>query len=268
MPLNVRLRGRSRAEPRPGQGARSRAPACSGAPASGLSTGVDSPNPEGFGGRCPRPRGPVQPPRTAARTGEWDMGGQSISIARTAQRNVKNWKDAAMARSWTTAGMLVAEGKLRRWRASAPAPSRRGVRLDGHHDLRPNPAEPLGVQVLDELGQRNLPRLLPVVVQRAELGRVQPKLAGHLHVGVGEPVPCSCVDPSLPPRWENLRLCHISRPSDGTPRSIACRLAPASARGDPAPGSPAGTRPAGKWRRCRRGRSVDALDGDLDPRPS
>ena len=37
-----------------------------------------------------------------------------ISIARTTQRNVKNWKDAAMARRWTAAGMLAAEGKFRR----------------------------------------------------------------------------------------------------------------------------------------------------------
>lgn len=37
-----------------------------------------------------------------------------ISVTRTTQRNVKNWKDAAMARRWTAAGMLVAEGKFRR----------------------------------------------------------------------------------------------------------------------------------------------------------
>ncbi len=37
-----------------------------------------------------------------------------ISIARTTQRNVKRWRDAAMARRWTAAGMLVAEGKFRR----------------------------------------------------------------------------------------------------------------------------------------------------------
>src|SRR5512134_3815336 len=37
-----------------------------------------------------------------------------ISIARTTQRNVKNWKDAAMVRRWTAAGMLVAESKFRR----------------------------------------------------------------------------------------------------------------------------------------------------------
>ncbi len=37
-----------------------------------------------------------------------------ISIARTTQRNVKCWKDASMARRWTAAGMLVAEGQFRR----------------------------------------------------------------------------------------------------------------------------------------------------------
>jgi hypothetical protein len=37
-----------------------------------------------------------------------------ISIARTTQRNVKKWTDAAMVRRWTAAGMLVAETKFRR----------------------------------------------------------------------------------------------------------------------------------------------------------
>jgi transposase-like protein len=37
-----------------------------------------------------------------------------ISIARTTQRNVKNWKDAAMVRRWTAAGMLVTESQFRR----------------------------------------------------------------------------------------------------------------------------------------------------------
>lgn len=44
-----------------------------------------------------------------------------ISIARTTQRNVKNWKDASMARRWTAAGMLVAESNFRR--------------LKGHRDM-------------------------------------------------------------------------------------------------------------------------------------
>jgi putative transposase len=44
-----------------------------------------------------------------------------ISIARSTQRNVKNWKDAAMARRWTAAGMLVAESKFRR--------------IKGHNDM-------------------------------------------------------------------------------------------------------------------------------------
>jgi putative transposase len=37
-----------------------------------------------------------------------------ISVVRSTQRNVKNWKDAAMARRWTAAGMLVAERQFRR----------------------------------------------------------------------------------------------------------------------------------------------------------
>jgi hypothetical protein len=37
-----------------------------------------------------------------------------ISVTRTTQRNVKRWRDAAMARRWTAAGMLVAEAKFRR----------------------------------------------------------------------------------------------------------------------------------------------------------
>ena len=37
-----------------------------------------------------------------------------IPTARTTQRNVKNWTDAAMARRWTAAGRLVAESKFRR----------------------------------------------------------------------------------------------------------------------------------------------------------
>ena len=45
-----------------------------------------------------------------------------ISITRTTQRNVKNWKDAAMARRWTAAGMLVAEGKFRRIKGHTDMP--------------------------------------------------------------------------------------------------------------------------------------------------
>jgi hypothetical protein len=36
--------------------------------------------------------------------------------------------------------------------------------------------------VLDELRQRRLPGLLPVVADLAELSRVQPEFAGHLHL--------------------------------------------------------------------------------------
>jgi putative transposase len=44
-----------------------------------------------------------------------------ISTARGTQRNVKNWKDASMARRWTAAAMLVTEGNFRR--------------LKGHKDM-------------------------------------------------------------------------------------------------------------------------------------
>ena len=43
--------------------------------------------------------------------------------------------------------------------------------------------KPLGVEVLDELGERHLPGLLTVIVQLAELLRVHSQLAGHLDVG-------------------------------------------------------------------------------------
>src|SRR5882724_5414464 len=46
---------------------------------------------------------------------------------------------------------------------------RAGPVLDRHDDIRTAPAEPLDIQVLDELGQRHLPRLLPVVVELPEL---------------------------------------------------------------------------------------------------
>src|SRR6266568_3745642 len=46
------------------------------------------------------------------------------------------------------------------------------------------PAKLLEVQVLDELRQRRLPRLLPVVAELAELSRVQPQFAGHLHLRI------------------------------------------------------------------------------------
>jgi hypothetical protein len=36
------------------------------------------------------------------------------SVARTVMRNVKRWRDGAMAERWTAAGMLVAEAQFRR----------------------------------------------------------------------------------------------------------------------------------------------------------
>src|SRR5215468_4686678 len=69
--------------------------------------------------------------------------------------------------------------------------------LDRHHALGPLPAEPLPVQVLDELRQRRLPRLLIMVVELAELPRVHPELARHLHLRVRQPEPLPRLDPVL-----------------------------------------------------------------------
>ncbi len=38
----------------------------------------------------------------------------SLSVVRTAQRNVKRWRDGEMALRWTAAGMLEAERSFRR----------------------------------------------------------------------------------------------------------------------------------------------------------
>lgn len=72
-----------------------------------------------------------------------------------------------------------------------------GVVLDGHHDLGPLPAEPLTVQMLNEFGQRHLPRLLLVVVLFTEPPRVHAEFSGHLDLRVREPMPLAGVDPNL-----------------------------------------------------------------------
>jgi hypothetical protein len=69
--------------------------------------------------------------------------------------------------------------------------------LDRHDDVRLVPTEPLDIEVFDELGQRGLPRLLAMVVHAAELLRVQPEFARHLHLGMSELVSVAGVDPGL-----------------------------------------------------------------------
>src|SRR6266852_1043844 len=83
--------------------------------------------------------------------------------------------------------------------------------LDRHHDRLPLPAKPPQVQVLDQLRQRRLPRLLVVVVELPELPRVHPELPSHLHVRVQQVEAPSCLGPVL----EVLRelLAHVGHPS-------------------------------------------------------
>src|SRR5579872_7191028 len=70
-----------------------------------------------------------------------------------------------------------------------------GNPLDGEDDVRALLAEPLEVDVLDELRQGRLPGLLTVVVDLPQFCRIQPKLPRHLHVGVGQVVPLPGLDP-------------------------------------------------------------------------
>src|SRR3989442_310103 len=74
-----------------------------------------------------------------------------------------------------------------------------GPFFDRHDDIRTALAEALEVQALDELREGRLPGFLLVVVELAELLRVQAELARHLHVGVGEAMPPARVDPDLKP---------------------------------------------------------------------
>jgi len=70
-----------------------------------------------------------------------------------------------------------------------------GALLDRQDDFGPRASEPLPVQVFDEERERELPALLAVVVESAELLRVHAKLTRHLHVSVGKVMPLSGIDP-------------------------------------------------------------------------
>src|SRR2546421_459126 len=69
--------------------------------------------------------------------------------------------------------------------------------LDRRHHFGPVAAEPLAVQVLNELGKWLLPGLLTVVVELAELPGVQAELTRHLNLCMRQPVPLAGVYPGL-----------------------------------------------------------------------
>ncbi len=60
--------------------------------------------------------------------------------------------------------------------------------------------------MLNELRQRRFPRFLAMVGELAELPRVQPELAGHLHVGVRQVVPLARLDPLLNSRRKGIHV--------------------------------------------------------------
>lgn len=69
--------------------------------------------------------------------------------------------------------------------------------LDGHGIVGPRLAEPLEVEMLNELPERHLPGFLAVVVDLSELLWIHPQLASHLDMTVGQVVAPSRIDPSL-----------------------------------------------------------------------
>jgi hypothetical protein len=58
-------------------------------------------------------------------------------------------------------------------------------------------AETLEIELLDERGQWQFPRLLLVVIDLAQFRRVQPKLSSHLYLAVRQMVVPSRIDPFL-----------------------------------------------------------------------
>lgn len=67
--------------------------------------------------------------------------------------------------------------------------------LDTPHFVGTGFAETVLVELLNELRERHLPRFLIVVVELAQLRRVQAKFTSHLHVGVGQTVTFPCLNP-------------------------------------------------------------------------
>src|SRR5438552_928541 len=93
--------------------------------------------------------------------------------------------------------------------------------FDRRHDVRPFPAESLGIQVLDEVRERCLPGFLVMVVELAELLRVDPEFPSHLHMRMRKAVAHSCVTPVLKVLREFL-LAHPGHPTLMSPRARQC----------------------------------------------
>src|ERR1700732_3955507 len=69
--------------------------------------------------------------------------------------------------------------------------------LDGHYFVGAGFAEAFEIELLNELWQWQLPRLLLMVIDLAQLRRVQAKFSGHLYLAVRQMAALSRVDPCL-----------------------------------------------------------------------
>ena len=69
--------------------------------------------------------------------------------------------------------------------------------FDGHHFLRGSSPELLGVELLNELGQRGFPPFLMLVRQLPEVSWIQAQLPGHLNLGMAQMILLSSVNPNL-----------------------------------------------------------------------
>ena len=72
-----------------------------------------------------------------------------------------------------------------------------GPFFDGEDDVGTSLPESLDVEMLDEQRQRQFPGLLVMVVELAHFLRIQPELARHLDLRVGQAKPLPGVDPHL-----------------------------------------------------------------------
>src|SRR5208337_2743641 len=86
--------------------------------------------------------------------------------------------------------------------------------------LRPGPLEPLEVQFLDELREREFPRLLLVVVELAEFLGVHSQLARHLKVHVRQVMTFLGLEPRQQ-LLRNLSLAHVIPRRDTFPSARA-----------------------------------------------
>jgi len=87
--------------------------------------------------------------------------------------------------------------------------------FDREYRIRALFPEALVIKLLDELGERQLPQLLFVIVELAELLGIHAELARHLDLCMGEPMALACLDPEPEPiRYPSSRHDRNLRPAN------------------------------------------------------